>query len=108
MLSCGGPVAEPAAFPVEVAYATAARQEVVVLSVAPGVTARQAVRLSGLERVFPEIDPERCSIGIFGRVVRDDELLREGDRVEIYRPLPNDPREARRDRVVAERPRRAR
>ena len=85
---------------IQVAYASAERQRVVDLRVAPGVTAREAVRLSGIAAFFPGLDAEHCPIGIFGRVVPDDRQLRQGDRIEIYRPLLNDPREARRERVL--------
>jgi len=81
---------------VEVACALPARQRVVRLSLATGTTAREAVRASGLGAAFPDLDLERCQLGIYGRVVPDEHVLAEGDRVEIYRPLLADPREARR------------
>ena len=56
---------------------------------------------SGLSEVHPEIDANRPVLGIFGRRVTPDTALQDGDRVEIYRPLINDPKEARRAKVSA-------
>lgn len=81
---------------VEVACALPGRQRVAALRVALGTTAREAVRASGIAETFPELDLERCAIGLYGRVVPGDRVLADGDRVEIYRPLLADPREARR------------
>ena len=84
---------------VQVAYARRDRQLVVDLEVPVGTRARDAVRRSGIVDAFPEIDPETAPIGVFGRAVDDDRVLAPGDRVEIYRPLEVDPREARRQRA---------
>ena len=84
---------------VEVALALPELQELVVLRVAPGTTARQAVELSGLLARVPEWAPESLKLGVFGKAVKDDTVLRALDRVEIYRPLLIDPKEARRLRV---------
>ncbi len=81
---------------VEVVCALPARQRVAALRVAAGTTAREAVRASGLAAAFPELDLERCPLGIYGRVVSGEQVLGAGDRVEVYRPLLADPREARR------------
>ena len=53
------------------------------------------MRLSGIAREFPSLDLDDCKLGIWGQVVADDAVLAHGDRVEIYRPLVNDPRQAR-------------
>lgn len=84
---------------VEVAYARPDRQRLVTVELAAGATARDAVRASRLEKEFPEIDCERAPLGVFGRACSDDTVLRAGDRVEIYRPLEVDPKEARRRRA---------
>lgn len=84
---------------VEVAYATPRLQRIVELEVEPGCTARQAARLSGLERDFAGLDLEAVPLGIFSKKVDDEQLLQEGDRVELYRPLQVDPKEARRARA---------
>ncbi len=85
---------------VEVVYATPARQEVTEVSVRPGATVEQVIRASGLLARFPEIDLTRQRVGIFGETARLQDAVRNGDRVEIYRPLVADPKEARRKRAV--------
>lgn len=84
---------------IEVAYATPQRQAVVRLCLPPGSTLRQAVERSGLAGEFPEISLETCKLGVFGRPRKADDLLQPGDRVEIYRPLIADPKQARRARA---------
>lgn len=84
---------------VQVAYARPERQLVLDVQVPAGTTAREAVRLSAIASHFPDIDPEEAPLGIYGRAVEGSEPLRPGDRVEIYRPLEIDPREARRQRA---------
>ena len=86
---------------IEVAYARPEVQRIIALRVPPGTTAREALRLSGLIEVFPEIDADRCELGIFGQVIpEDDAVLENGDRVEVYRHLARDPKEARRQRAA--------
>lgn len=86
---------------VEVAYARPDRQEIVSLEVPEGTTVLEAARQSGIDRIFPEIDVENNDMGIFGKVVRDPAThqLRDGDRVELYRPLKIDPKQARLNRA---------
>lgn len=84
---------------VEVAYAMPSRQEVIELTVRPGATVEQVIRESGLLERFPEIDLARSRVGIFGEIAGLLDLVRDGDRVEIYRPLLADPKEARRRRA---------
>lgn len=84
---------------VEVAYARPDRQEILRLAVRAGTTAIQAVHKSGIVEIFPEIEPGKNRLGVFGKLVKDDTELREGDRVEIYRPLKADPKEVRRQRA---------
>ena len=83
---------------VEVAYARPDVHLTVPCQVPAGTTARDALRLSGLAEAFDEIDEEACPLGIFGQVVADSHPVGPGDRVEVYRPLRIDPREARRER----------
>lgn len=85
---------------IEVAYATAEQQTLLTLTVAEGTTVQQAVQLSGLLTLFPEIDPNDLRLGVFGVVCPFDRIVNLGDRVEIYRPLLNDPKEARRQRAL--------
>ena len=81
---------------VEVGYAVPGAQRVLAIRVPAGCTARRAVALSGMAQLFPEIDADQCPLGVFGVEVADDYRLRRGDRLEIYRPLENDPLETRR------------
>lgn len=86
---------------IEVAYARPDKQEIVSLEVPEGTTVLEAARLSGIDRIFPEIDVDSNDMGIFGKVVRDPatHLLRDGDRIELYRPLKIDPKQARLNRA---------
>lgn len=89
---------------VEVAFALPAKQYLVALQVPQGTTARQAVALASLPQLFPEL-PEstfsKAPLGIFGKALRnpDTQMLRAGDRVEVYRPLQIDPKAARLERA---------
>ncbi|MFD0912885.1 RnfH family protein [Methylophilus luteus] len=85
---------------VEVAYALPQKQWLIAITVASGTTALQAVQQSGLLMQFPEIAIEKCKIGVFGKVVQRDQVLQAMDRVEIYRPLIADPKQARRLRAA--------
>ena len=78
-----------------VAYARPERQEVVPVDAEPGTTVRQAIDASGICSRFPEIDLAVQEVGVFGVRRRLDEHVREGERIEIYRPLAEDPRQAR-------------
>lgn len=80
----------------EVVYALAREQRVLRVRVPRGASLRQAIERSGLLNAYPEIDLARNRIGSFGRLRDPDEPAREGDRIEIYRPLVLDPRERRR------------
>lgn len=84
---------------IEVACALPHKQVVKALAVPAGCTARQAVELCGIAADFPGIDLASLKLGIYSKVVEDDHLLAEGDRVELYRPLLLDPKEARRQRA---------
>jgi uncharacterized protein len=81
---------------VEVAYALPDRQVVVRVNLAERMTALEAVMASGLLRSHEELRDRPLNLGIYGRPVPPEETLRAGDRVEVYRPLRADPREARR------------
>lgn len=81
---------------IEVACAEADRQTVIPLEVPAGCTAGEAVARSGILSLHTSIDPATCGLGIFGREVPPDRVLAAGDRVEVLRPLAEDPRERRR------------
>jgi putative ubiquitin-RnfH superfamily antitoxin RatB of RatAB toxin-antitoxin module len=85
---------------VEVAYALPRRQLILALEVAPGATAEQAIRASGILEQFPEIDLKSSKVGIFGKPCKLTDTLHPGDRVEIYRPLIADPKEIRKQRAA--------
>lgn len=84
---------------VQVAYGRPERQLILSLAVEPGTSAREAVRRSGILQAFPEIDAEKAVLGVYGQVVDGDHPVRASDRIEIYRPLKVDPKEARRQRA---------
>jgi len=83
---------------VEVAFAREDKQQILELMVNQGTTLEQAVEQSGILTLFPEIDLNVNKIGIFGKLGKKTAELKEGDRVEIYRPLIADPKEVRRKR----------
>jgi hypothetical protein len=83
---------------IEVVYALPGRQVVRRIELPEGSTVGDAIEASGLGREFPEIDPGL--VGIFGKRVRADARLRDGERVELYRPLQADPKEVRRRRAA--------
>jgi putative ubiquitin-RnfH superfamily antitoxin RatB of RatAB toxin-antitoxin module len=92
---------------VEVAYAAGPdRQAVIAVEVPDGATVGDAIRASGILARFPEIDLARQAVGVFGRAATLEAPISEGDRVEIYRPLLADPKEARRARERARKTRR--
>lgn len=80
----------------QVAHALPDRQRIVTVTLTDGMTAMGAVVESGLLQEFPQLRDRPLALGIFGQVVDGSRLLEPGDRVEIYRPLKADPREARR------------
>ena len=85
---------------IEIVYALPDQQHAACINVPAGTNAREALRLSDFAANFPELDVEACPLGVFGKEVAADYSLAEGDRVEIYRPLLNDPRDSRRARTV--------
>ena len=89
---------------VEVVYAASAQQQALIdLSVPDNATVQAAIQQSGLLVRFPELDLAINKIGVFGKQVALDHLLRPGDRVEIYRPLVMDPMQARKLRAQRQR-----
>jgi uncharacterized protein len=85
---------------VEVAYALPARQVIIPVKMAEGATAEAAIQASGIINQFPEIDLSTNKIGVFGKLSKLDAVLRDLDRVEIYRALIADPKEVRRQRAA--------
>ncbi len=91
---------------VEVAYARPDRQEILAVELERGATVADAIRLSRIGNSFPEIDIANASIGVFGKRGTMATVLNPGDRVEIYRPLVADPKQARRQRAARGTPKR--
>lgn len=85
---------------VEVVYALAEEQTLLSLNIAPNSTVQQLIEQSGILEQYPEIDLSVNKVGIFGKLVKLDQTLREKDRVEIYRPLIADPKEVRKKRAA--------
>ena len=85
---------------IEVAYATPQKQIILECRIEAGTAPRDAVRQSGIDQHFPEIDMDSCDLGVFGKVIAADYELQDGDRIEIYRPLIADPKEIRRQRAA--------
>lgn len=94
---------------IEVVYGLPDEQVLLTLAVPAGTTVRAAARLSRLAERFPEIDIGQAPLGVFGKLEKepDTRVLRAGERVEIYRPLLIDPKEARRLRAARAKARRA-
>ena len=85
---------------VEVVYARPERQDVASISLPAGSTVGQAINASGLLAKHPEIDLAGNKLGIYARLAKVDTILRDRDRVEIYRPLIADPKEVRKQRAA--------
>ncbi len=87
---------------IEVAYAMPHKQEILSVEVPEGTTVYEGACLSGMEKHFPDIDYDSIDMGIFGKMVKKpkEERLRAGDRIELYRPLIIDPKQARLNRAA--------
>ncbi len=84
---------------VEVVYALPGGEDMSTVDLAAGATVLDAVIASGVTERHPEIDLARHKLGVFGKVVPRGKRVADGDRVEIYRALAMDPKEARRRRA---------
>ncbi len=84
---------------VEVVCATAERQLLRQVSLPVGSRVISAIEQSGILQEMPEVAFDPSRLGVFSRRVAPDEILHDGDRVEIYRPLTLDPKDARRRRA---------
>jgi putative ubiquitin-RnfH superfamily antitoxin RatB of RatAB toxin-antitoxin module len=85
---------------VEVVYALAERQDIARLTLPAGVSVQQAIEASGFLQKYPEIDLTKNKLGVFAKLAKADTVLRDRDRVEIYRPLIADPKEVRKQRAA--------
>lgn len=101
-------MSEHSTIKVEVAYALPEKQAILEVEVAEGTTVLEAARLSGITGKFEGVDLDNAKFGIFGKVSAPTQVLRAGDRVEIYRPLIADPKEVRKARAARVKERKAR
>ncbi|NOX43152.1 MAG: RnfH family protein [Gammaproteobacteria bacterium] len=85
---------------IEVAYAQTDKQVIVPIKVKVETIVSDAIKQSGILDIFPDINVAINKVGVFGKLTRLDVLLREGDRIEIYRPLIADPKEIRKRRAA--------
>ena len=88
---------------IEVVYATDKDQTIIPLEVPEAYTLYQAIRDSGILDIYPEIDLQKQKTGIFNIISPLNAILKENDRVEIYRPISIDPITRRFERVKMER-----
>lgn len=88
-------------FIVEVAYAKPDEQLILTVACASEITVQEAIERSGILNKFPEIDLAIHKVGVFGKIATLQARVHPGDRVEIYRPLIADPKEARKRRAAA-------
>ena len=84
---------------IEVAYATPARQSLLPVEVPVGCTIETAIYRSGILELHPDIDLNTQKVGIFSKTKTLATIVKAGERIEIYRPLTIDPKEARRKRA---------
>jgi uncharacterized protein len=84
---------------VDVVYAEAHRARVKSLSLPQGATVAQAMLLAAQDADLGGLDLSSAPLGIFGQLAQRDQVLQDGDRIEIYRPLAEDPKIARRRRA---------
>ena len=85
---------------IEVCYPLPEKQELVRLKLPLGASLLQALEASNLLQKHPEIDLKKNKFGVFAKLSKLDSVLRDGDRVEIYRPLIADPKEVRKQRAA--------
>lgn len=84
---------------IKVAYALPEEAVVLSLSVSPGTNIEDAICQSGILKRFPDISLHEQRVGVYGKLAPLNDTVREGDRIEIYRPVTVDPKEARRLRA---------
>lgn len=84
---------------VEVIYALPEKQEIIPVTLAEGASVQDAIEKSGLLEKYPDIDLKKNKLGIFAKLSKPETVLRDRDRVEIYRPLIADPKAVRKQRA---------
>ena len=86
---------------IEVVYGLADKQDLLSFEVEEGITVQEAIVQSGIMDEYDDIDLSKNKVGIFGKLTQLKKVLRDKDRVEIYRPLIADPKEVRKKRAAA-------
>ncbi|MDP2534739.1 RnfH family protein [Alteromonas stellipolaris] len=84
---------------IEVAYALPTKQSLVDVAIKEGATVEEVIQASNLLKEYPDIDLSSTKVGIWSRVVKLRDTVKDGDRIEIYRPLIADPKEIRKRRA---------
>ena len=84
---------------IEVAYALPDQQALLEVVIEQGTSVEQAIKASGIIKRFPQIDLSKDKVGIWNRSCKLTDEPKNGDRIEVYRPLIADPKEARRRRA---------
>ena len=92
---------EPETIGIEIVYALPDKQTLLNADVPLGTTLEQGIALSGINDIHPELDISSMQVGIFSKIAPRDQVLREKDRIELYRPLFADPKEIRKQRAAA-------
>jgi uncharacterized protein len=92
---------DSAVIQIEIVLALPERTLALALTLAAHATVAEALEQAGRSPAFSGVDLDAATVGIFGRIVNRDQSLRQGDRVEVYRPLAADPKTARRKRVAS-------
>ena len=99
MLFAGAPRWFMAVIKVEVVYGDSRQQKLLAVEVEKDATIEEVIHRSGILDVFPEIDLDKNKVGVFSKQKKLLDLVQDGDRIEIYRSLQIDPKEARRTRA---------
>ena len=84
---------------IEVVYGLPEKQSLLSVKVAPDSTVLQAIEASGIQKIYTDINLKENKVGVWNRTCKLSDILREGDRVEIYRPMIADPKEVRKRRA---------
>ena len=85
---------------IEIVYAKPDKQRLISIAVSENCTVLNAIEQSGILTEFPEIDLNNAKVGIFSTPCSLEKIVENGDRIEIYRPLLSDPKDARRQRAL--------
>lgn len=84
---------------IEIAYALADKQIILVQNVVSDMPVREVLKSSDILAHFADLDLDSIDIGVFGKAIKDNYQLQQGDRIELYRPLIADPKEVRKKRA---------